>query len=97
MNPLTTCTRNYLIAAEEIDKAKLTQKRTALNEKKNILRALDDELLPSVPDVYLEDEIESSDDVQERIPLTTIMISKVCPGFTYISYLTPLPNLLPLQ
>ena len=77
MNPLTTCTRNYLTAAEEIDKAKLTQKRAALNKKKNILRALDDELLPLVPDDHLEDEIESSDDMQERIILTTIMIGKV--------------------
>ena len=66
-----------LIAAEELDKAKLTQKRAALNKKKDILKALDNKLLPSVPDDHLEDEIESSDDVQEQIALATMMISKV--------------------
>ena len=61
-----------LSALPKIDKARLRQKRIALEEKRGIIKQLDSEKLEAVPVEELVTEIERADEVQEHLELAII-------------------------
>ena len=61
-----------LSALPKIDKARLRQKRIALEEKRGINKRLDSEKLEAVPGEELVTEIERADEVQEHLELAII-------------------------
>lgn len=65
-----------LSARPEIDRARLRQKRIALEEKRGIIKRIDSEILEAVPGEELVTEIERADEVQEHLELAIIAIDE---------------------
>ena len=58
------------------DRARLRQKRIALEEKREIIKRIDSEILEAVPHEELVTEIERADEVQEHFELAIIAIGE---------------------
>ena len=65
-----------LTTQPEIDKARLRHKKLALEEKREIVRRLDGEILETVKEEEIEAEIERADEVQEQIELALILVEE---------------------
>ena len=61
-----------LLAAESRDRTKLLQLRMSLQEKLDVLKQLDEEILGLVEEEKIANEIEQSDDFREGIHLVVI-------------------------
>ena len=60
----------------EIDRARLRQKRIALEKKRGIIKRIDSEILEAVPGEELVTEIKRADEVQEHLELAIIAIDE---------------------
>ena len=72
------------VGEHDLDIFQLQQKQLALSEKRELLKKLYSELLENVPDEELEEEIEQSDAVQEKIELAILELDNV-PNLQYRS------------
>ena len=67
-------------STEKLELTNLRQKKSALSEKSQILKRLDEELLIIIPDDELEGEVEQADLIQERIQLAILEIDDALSG-----------------
>ena len=65
-----------IVSQSEVELPRLKLKRDALLENKEIVKKLDSDILEATPNEELQSEIERSDEVQEQVKLSIILVDE---------------------